>query len=115
MALLVDLRNSGQPETRATCDVCLVGAGAAGLYLAHRLCAYGVRVVVLEAGGAKCVSGASIGIEAAFTRTEYAGATKGRSFGLGGTTSRWGGLLVPHSELDLRSESGAESVAWSQI
>ena len=39
----------------------------------------------------------------------------GRAFGWGGSTSRWGGLLVPHSELDLRDEASPESVAWKHI
>ena len=100
MATLIDLNEWTQSTTDLACDVCIIGAGAAGLYLAHRLSGTRLRVIILEAGGAICSSGPSIGIEPMFSGSEYRGATEGRAFGWGGSTSRWGGLLVPHSELD---------------
>ena len=115
MATIIDLNERTQTDPHATCDVCVIGAGAAGLYLASRLSRDGLRVVLLEAGGATCESGASVGIEAVFSANQYRGALDGRAFGWGGSTSRWGGLLVPHSELDLRDETGPESVAWKHI
>jgi len=115
VATLVDLDKSTQTETRARCDVCVIGAGAAGLYLAHRLSRDGLRVIVLEAGGATCGSGASVGIAPVFSASQYRGAAEGRAFGWGGSTSRWGGLLVPHSRLDLRDDASPESVAWKRI
>lgn len=115
MATIIDLNESTQLETHAKCDVCVIGAGAAGLYLAHRLARAGVSVVVLEAGGATCGSGASVGIEPVFSASQYRGAVEGRAFGWGGSTSRWGGVLIPHSHLDLRDEAIPESVAWQHI
>lgn len=115
MATIIDLNESTHSDTHATCDVCVIGAGAAGLYIASRLSRDGLCVIVLEAGGETCGSGASVGIEPVFSGSQYRGATEGRAFGWGGTTSRWGGLLVPHSELDLRDEASPESVAWKHI
>ena len=115
MAQIIDLNNSPQPVAQASCDVCVIGAGAAGLYLASRLSRDGLRVVILEAGGAACESGATIGIEPVFTGSQYGGALEGRAFGWGGTTSKWGGLLVPHSELDLRGEATREAIVWKHI
>jgi choline dehydrogenase-like flavoprotein len=115
MARIVDLNQSAGTGASVTCDVCVVGAGAAGLYLANRLAAAGLEVVVLEAGGQTCATGASIGIEAVFSATPYRAATEGRAFGWGGSTSRWGGLLIPHSELDLRVQSDPEAPAWGHI
>jgi glycine/D-amino acid oxidase-like deaminating enzyme/nitrite reductase/ring-hydroxylating ferredoxin subunit len=37
-------------ESDAQCDVCVVGAGIAGLLIAERLAGYGQRVIVLDAG-----------------------------------------------------------------
>ena len=99
----------------AVCDVCIIGAGAAGLYLATRLAAKGQSVVILEAGGRVCSDAAALGIEPVFSGDVYPGATLGRAFGLGGSTSRWGGLLVPHSRHDVRSCESDEFDPWRLI
>ena len=110
-----DLAALSAPVAPVTADVCVIGAGAAGLYLAHRLATRGLHVVIVEAGAAKCGDGASVGIDAVQPGLPYGGATAGRAFGLGGSTSRWGGLLVPHSEVDLRDDGSPTSLAWKHI
>ena len=75
----------------------------------------GCRWSVLEAGGANCGSGRSIGIEPVFSGSHYRGAIEGRAFGWGGSTSRWGGLLVPHSDLDTSHAGDHESTIWKHI
>jgi hypothetical protein len=71
-------------------------------------------VVLLEAGPATCTDGSTIGFDALFEAAPYTGATAGRFFGMGGSTARWGGLLVPHTAHDLR-ESSASTNAWPLI
>lgn len=115
MANLIDLAKFGRAEMDAACDVCIIGAGAAGLYLAKRLSGAGRKVIILEAGGETCGTGGSVGIEASTSGDAYRGATEGRAFGWGGSTSRWGGLLVPHSELDLRDDATPVSQAWRHV
>jgi choline dehydrogenase-like flavoprotein len=112
---IIDARSLGAQLTEVSCDVCVVGSGAAGTYLGVRLAERGLSVVILEAGGRTGVDGARIGIEAEFGRTQYRGATDGRAFGLGGSTSRWGGLLIPHSERDLRRGTDRHLEAWRHI
>jgi choline dehydrogenase-like flavoprotein len=104
----------GETPPRLTTQVCIIGAGAAGAYLALALAAQGVDVMVLEAGPAQSVDPGSIDFVPQFTASLYAGATLGRAFGLGGTTSRWGGLLVSHSAFDLRAGTPEEPV-WAHI
>ncbi len=110
-----DLLSSSVPIGDAVCDVCIIGAGAAGLYLATRLATKGQSVVILEAGGRVCSDGATLGVEPFFSGDVYSGATLGRAFGLGGSTSRWGGLLVPHSRHDVRSCESEEFDPWRLI
>jgi choline dehydrogenase-like flavoprotein len=115
MAAIIDLNQYAHPDRDATCDVCVIGAGAAGLYLSSRLSRNGLDVIILEAGASTCGTGASVGIEPVFTGSQYRGAAEGRAFGWGGSTSLWGGLLVSHSYLDFRDDAEPESVAWKHI
>lgn len=101
----IDLKTAETGGAEMTCDVCIAGAGAAGLYLANRLARTGLEVVVLEAGGEKCLDGAEVGIEPVLSGSRYGGTAEGRAFGLGGTTARWGGQLIPHAGADLRTGS----------
>src|ERR1700722_18612096 len=105
MASITDLNSAQGAQHQITCDVCVIGAGAAGLYMASRMARQGVAVTLVEAGGSTCGSGQSAGIESVFSASYYRGAVEGRAFGWGGSTSRWGGLLVPHSELDIRRDA----------
>ena len=102
-------------ETEWASDVCIVGAGAAGIYLAVRLADRGLDVVVLEAGGRVCEDGETFGVGAEFAGTPYRGAHEGRAFGLGGTTSRWGGVLVPHTDHDHRPVRDDAFDPWRYI
>ena len=83
-----------------SCDTCIVGAGAAGIYLATRLVASGQSVVLIEAGGKRASDGSVVGFKCEFDIEPYHGATTGRLFGVGGTTAAWGGALMPFTDLD---------------
>jgi choline dehydrogenase-like flavoprotein len=109
----VDLDSDAAP-TGVQADVCIIGAGAAGSYLAAELGRCGIDTAVLEAGGTSAVSGELAGFDPIFGRDIYPGALVGRFFGMGGSTSRWGGALVPHTVHDLRV-GGAAEAAWETI
>ncbi|MDG4550499.1 MAG: FAD-dependent oxidoreductase [Candidatus Contendobacter sp.] len=112
---LYDLLAAGQRNRQAQCDVCVIGAGAVGIYLAHALAAQGRDVILVEAGPATGADAASAGFAVQFDATPYPGATVGRYFGLGGTTSRWGGLLIPHTHHDIRGPSVEGFDPWRHI
>jgi choline dehydrogenase-like flavoprotein len=73
---------------RTRADVCIVGAGAAGLTLAHALRDSGLAVLILESGPvehpADLDSGEVVG-------HAYNGLLRGRVRGVGGTTAVWPG------------------------
>lgn len=110
---VIDLNGPTAP-VETVGDVCIVGAGAAGLFLAQRLGGAGVRVVVVEAGGARATDTASAGMSPIFSEAVYSGAVDGRSFGLGGSTTRWGGVLVPHCAQDIR-RGDRDADVWRRI
>jgi choline dehydrogenase-like flavoprotein len=82
-------------------DVAVIGGGLAGLILAERLAKKGHHVVVLESGG-RSQSDDLHPLNSVETLGEvYHGAERGRFRCLGGTSTRWGGALLPYLASDL--------------
>jgi choline dehydrogenase-like flavoprotein len=82
-------------------DVHVVGAGIAGLLIATRLARRGLHVAVTESGG-EHQSGETHPLnEVEHLRSVYAGAEYGRTRCLGGTSTRWGGAMIPFLAADL--------------
>jgi choline dehydrogenase-like flavoprotein len=95
--LIVDLEKSGQIEDRDF-DVCIVGAGAAGITLAASLAKIGVRTLLLEAGGRRYSSRDQDAYQGDVEKgLTYTGLYDGRFRTLGGTTTQWAGQIL---ELD---------------
>src|SRR5262249_22646173 len=113
MPSTIDLLAPDAPA-RIETQVCIVGGGTAGALLARRLVDGGLTTAVLEAGSEPCADAGSLGFEPEFDGAPYSAALEGRAFGLGGSSSRWGGLLVPHSELDAAAATGSAET-WSTI
>jgi len=92
-------------------DVCIVGAGAAGLCLAQRLLQGGLRVLVLDAGDWSDdpkLNDAYLGrAEAPHPPT-----TEYRRQRVGGTTHLWGGRCVPFDPIDLEPRAHVPHSGW---
>ena len=110
----IDLAACGRQYQEVQADVCVIGAGAAGIYLTKQMVEQGRSVILLEAGPSKCTEGGTIGFDVLSEGAPYPGAAAGRFFGMGGSTSRWGGALVPHTQHDLRTGSASNDV-WAHI
>jgi choline dehydrogenase-like flavoprotein len=102
--------NGLSPE--ASWDLCIVGAGAAGLALAAQFLNTAWRVVVLESGmrepdaaGDDLNSLDSVGLR-------HDGWREGRVRSFGGTTRAWGGQLVPMRATELAARSWVPDSGW---
>jgi len=73
--------------------VCIIGAGIAGLTLAHRLGHQGIDVALLEAGG-HALDQQHL-LTAQLTGVPHLGTLEGRFRALGGASRRWGGQILP--------------------
>ncbi len=94
-------------------DVCLVGAGAAGITLALELAAQRIDVLLLEAGGEKFseTSAQELRGESVFPQ-HHAPLSECRSRQLGGTTALWVGRCLPLDPLDLDERDHVPGSGW---
>jgi hypothetical protein len=88
-------------------NICIVGAGTYGSYLAHGLLQRdpSLNIKMIEVGSNKIKSESEIGYISNITNEQYNAASKGRFFGLGGTSAKWGGQLLFLSENDIFNNS----------
>jgi len=100
------------PETKLDFDLCIVGAGAAGITIAREFLNTDLRVCVLESGG--------LGIDAAVDRLseiDDVGRLPGKE-GLnrlryfGGTTNLWGGHCAPLEPDDFEKQDWIAFSGW---
>jgi choline dehydrogenase-like flavoprotein len=93
-------------------EVCILGAGAAGITLARRLATSGLDVCVLESGGAdweKPIQDLGIGESIGFP---YYPLDESRLRLFGGTTAVWGGRVVQLDPIDFERRSWIEHSGW---
>ena len=95
------------------CEICIVGAGPAGITLALELAKTGKRIILLEAGGLKS-SGKSLELY----RGELADPARhlpldsDRYRQLGGTSALWGGRCIPFNTIDFETRDYVPHSGW---
>jgi choline dehydrogenase-like flavoprotein len=99
--VIADLAEQPDSHRVMKTDVLIVGAGIAGLILANRLRQKKLHVVVLESGNREQKSEFHPLNRVVQLGDPYSGADRGRFRCLGGTSTRWGGALIPFLEHDL--------------
>jgi len=109
--MLIDLL-SGDRDMTAEADVCVIGAGAAGIALVRDLQQYGRDVCLLEAGGLdfdrqtqSLFAGRNIG-------RPYYDLDQARLRFFGGTTNIWGGRCVPLERIDFERRDWIPHSGW---
>lgn len=101
------------PTEHPHSPVCIVGGGIAGLVLAHRLTERGIACTLLEAGGLDLEPESQSLYEAAeMADKHHTGTTAGRFRTLGGSSTRWGGQLLPYTPDIFTPPAGSPSLAW---
>jgi choline dehydrogenase-like flavoprotein len=99
-------------KVEASAQICVVGAGIAGLFAATRLAKNGYSVGVLESG-LRTYDPEIDGLNEVDDRYgRYRGAREGRCRGLGGTSPRWGGRILPMTAHDTRARPYASIIEW---
>ena len=109
--MIRDLLHS-QPEPSAVADICIVGAGAAGIVLAVELACRNKSVLLLEGGGPEIEEPSQEPYASELTGLPHRGIHTGRFRAKGGTTTRWGGQILELDPLDFAVRPGIEASGW---
>jgi choline dehydrogenase-like flavoprotein len=112
MHIDLDAVQAAAHPTPYTSQVCILGAGIAGLILAHRLAARGLHVHLLEAGGLTLEPRSQSLYDSEFPRDTHTGTTQGRFRTFGGSSTRWGGQLLPYTPDIFAPDPAVPSPAW---
>jgi choline dehydrogenase-like flavoprotein len=92
--------------------VCVIGGGIAGLVLAMRLAKQGVQVHLLEAGGLKFEERSQALYQAEMSDDNHRGSNEGRFRTFGGSSTRWGGQILPFTNDIFQPPAGLPSEPW---
>lgn len=106
--MLRHLKDMTDQSCEVTADICVVGAGPAGLAAAIELARHHKSVVVLESGPIDDADRLADLNKVEASSRHYQGPLTGRARTLGGTSSLWGGRLIPltRHDMDARTEVG---------
>lgn len=112
--MLVDLEEVFDPFTSVQkTTLCIAGAGIAGLVLAIASANAGIDVHLLEAGGRKDERRSQEIYEAEMADVKHFGTTVGRFRVFGGSSTRWGGQLLPFTDETFSPPPELSAVGWA--
>lgn len=87
---------------------CIIGAGTYGSYVANLIkeTYKDAFITLFDVGNENIKDEEEIGYKTQILKDPYIGTSKGRFFGFGGTSAKWGGQLLTFSENDFNNPSG---------
>lgn len=103
---------SGIASEPINADVCVIGAGAAGITLALALAGTRLRVCVLESGGFELDQVTQSLCEGENVGLDYFALDTTRLRYFGGSTGHWGGYCGPLTPIDLEERPWIRSSGW---
>lgn len=93
-------------------DVCIVGAGAAGVSMALDWIGKSHKVILLEGGGFEYEEQVQDLYHGETTGQKYYPLKSSRLHYFGGTTGHWGGMCAPYDEIDFQKRDWVPHSGW---
>jgi len=96
----------------ATADICIIGAGAAGIAIAKEFLGTRHKIVVLEGGGFDPDTDSQNLFESEISGLPNASIHDGRARIFGGTTTLWGGQALRFEDFDFQERCWVPHSEW---
>lgn len=101
-----------EPGSLIEGDICIVGAGAAGICMALELAGSGLQVILLEAGGMRYEPESQEQYRGEIVGESYFPLEAARLRYFGGTTGHWSGFCAPFDEIDFENREWVPDSTW---
>ncbi len=108
--MIIDLERA-EGRTEWSCDLCIIGSGAAGLALLSEMPAT-MNVVVVESGSLEPEPPTQALYDVDITGLPHPGSTEGRFRMCGGSTTQWGGQALPLMPTDFERRDWVAHSGW---
>jgi choline dehydrogenase-like flavoprotein len=108
--MFIDFREFPKDELIET-DICVIGAGAAGLAITQALADSSMDVCLLETGGMSPELAYMQLAEPALSQGDYL-TTGCRARQFGGSTTHWGGVSIPLDDIDFQARDWVAHSGW---
>jgi choline dehydrogenase-like flavoprotein len=109
--MILDARNIPDGQVLET-DVCIIGAGAAGITLAREFRNKRFRVILLESGGFEPDAETQALYKGDIVGHAYYPLDGSRNRFFGGTTATWGGMCLPFDPIDFKERDWVPHSGW---
>lgn len=109
---MIDQAERVEPGAEIRAQVCVVGAGPAGIALALTLADTGHQVLLLEAGRWRRDARAQSLYEGELANALHSPPERFRMRGLGGSSTRWGGRCMPLDPIDFEPRDWVADSGW---
>ena len=109
--MIIDSRTVA-PGTTLQADLCIVGAGPAGITIAREFAGHPSRVILLESGGTTVREETQNLCRGSITGHTYPPLHLCRRRVLGGTSSYWGGWARPLDDIDFEERAWVPYSGW---
>jgi choline dehydrogenase-like flavoprotein len=109
--MLIDLKNSANDSTEIDVDICIIGAGPAGITIARELIGSDKKVLLVESGGVR-EDREALSLYEGYTIGHPVEPTFGRYRILGGSSLMWGGRCALLDPMDFANREWVPGSGW---